>query len=530
MYPGHPAVTHPGKYRLGHKLGTGGMAEVYEGTLIGAEGFSRPVAIKHMLTGLSADPEFEQMFLNEARLAALLHHPNVVSVIDFDRDADGRLFLVMEMVQGTDLRRLMDTGRLPVNVSTHILAKLLEALAYAHLLQHEGRPLGLVHRDVTPHNVLLSAEGHVKLSDFGIAKAVERTSMTRTGMLKGKVSYMSPEQIEGESLDGRSDLFAAGIVLWEMLAGRSLFRGDAASDRVVLNRILIAPIQPPDQIAPDVPQPLSDLCMQLLHRERDQRPPDAQAALSTLIGTGLVDAGGTWALRDLIDARQVQSSQAPTVESSLASRPVPADRSDTRQVPSGIIAPESTQPSAAWATPTLADDTAQVTAPPSTSTSHFDDVSVAVAAPSSSRMGLAAAALGAVAVALAAALWLQQAPSADTVPVQALPQAEAQPVEPTKPSPATASEPATPTPAPTSQAPAARAAPIKTEAAAKKMPRRRRRSARRERAATPAKAAPKPASTRPPAPSKPSVDKPATVAPAEPLGDDILAPSFLDTK
>ncbi|MCB9645923.1 MAG: protein kinase [Deltaproteobacteria bacterium] len=142
-------MAQTGKYRLGPRLGGGGMAEVFRGTLLGAEGFSRPVAIKHMLADLSTEPDFEEMFRNEARIAAALHHPNIVGVMDFDRDEKDRLFLVMELVEGKDLRHLMKVQRPPVEISAYIIAKLLEALDYAHALELDGRPLHLVHRDVT---------------------------------------------------------------------------------------------------------------------------------------------------------------------------------------------------------------------------------------------------------------------------------------------------------------------------------------------------------------------------------------------
>ncbi len=472
------------------------MAEVYHATLVGAEGFSRPVAIKLMLPGLSAEPDFEKMFLNEARLAAALNHPNVVSVIDFDRDAEGRLFLVMEMVDGIDLRQLMDAGRLPVSVSAYIMAKLLEALSYAHQVEHEGRPLGLVHRDVTPHNLLLSNDGHVKLSDFGIAKAVERTTITRTGMLKGKVSYMSPEQIEGEPLDGRSDLFTAGIVFWEMLTGRSLFRGDTATDRVVLNRILIAPIEAPIEAAPDVPEALSQVCMRLLEREKDARYEDAQAALTDLLDTGLVSPRGPLDLKAQLKACPRGPAPVPA--------PIPADRSDTRQWAPPPAA--ATTPSASWSAPTHADQTAAspvgntATRP---STSHFDGGEAYAEPPS--KLKFAAGLLAVLALGLGTALWVKKSPS---VQVQALPQA---PKRATK-APAAAPKEAIKAPSPHEAAPKAQ------------NPKRR----ARMRPKSTSRRSPQPIVTvESPVEPKPIPQvKPTAPASPEPLGDDIMAPSF----
>lgn len=491
------------------------MAEVYRATLVGAEGFSRPVAIKLMLPGLSAEPDFERMFLNEARLAALLNHPNVVSVIDFDRDSEGRLFLVMEMVDGIDLRHLMDAGRLPISVSAYIMAKLLEALSYAHQVQHEGRPLGLVHRDVTPHNLLLSTDGHVKLSDFGIAKAVERTSVTRTGMLKGKVSYMSPEQIEGEPLDGRSDLFTAGIVFWEMLTGRSLFRGDPATDRVVLNRILIAPIEAPTQVAPDVPEPLSLFCMRLLERERDDRYRDAQAALTDLLDTGLVSPGGPLDLKAQLKALPQREAPSP------GTAPVPADRSDTRQW-SPLAA--DTTPSASWSAPTKADETAAVAPHAATrpSTSHFDGAELQVERPS--RLRFATAVLALLALGLGATLWVRQSPSAE---VLALPEAPAphiaeQIAVPIAPVERVAEPALTPKPQKTTRARPKSKVPTRNRVEAQVAPTLQPKVEPPKIEPVPKAAAP----TAQPGP-KPAAPVPA-LAPAAPLGDGILAPSFDD--
>src|SRR5688572_16208050 len=262
------------------------MAEVYRSTLVGAEGFSRTVAVKRILGSYSADPTFAEMFVNEANIASLLSHPNIVSVLDFDRDDSGQLFLVMELIEGWDLKRLTDRGRLPVPIVAFVVAEVLRALAFAHSLEKDGRTLSIVHRDISPHNVLVSWDGAVKLSDFGIAKAAEATRVTQSGLIKGKVSYMSPEQAEGGRLDGRSDLFAAGILLHELLTGQRLFGG--APDRVVLNRILIAPIEPPSKTSPEVPRALDDVCMKLLARDLNERYQRAEEAIEDLLSSDLI--------------------------------------------------------------------------------------------------------------------------------------------------------------------------------------------------------------------------------------------------
>jgi serine/threonine protein kinase len=255
------------------------MAEVSLGTVIGAEGFARQVAIKRVLASHSEDPRFAAMFIEEARIASQLSHPNVVSVLDFDRDPEGRLFLVMELVDGKDLAALCAAGRPPPSIATFVVSEILRGLGYAHELPHAGRVRGYVHRDVSPHNVLVSWEGAVKVSDFGIAKALEGTASVRSQSVKGKPAYMSPEQVSAEALDGRSDLFAVGIILWELLAGTKLFAGGV---RETFARILFRDVPRPSQLAADVPADLEAVAMRLLARDREDRYPTAEAAIEAL--------------------------------------------------------------------------------------------------------------------------------------------------------------------------------------------------------------------------------------------------------
>jgi serine/threonine protein kinase len=266
------------RYQLGDRLGAGGMAEVFRGTMVGAEGFERPVAVKRVLPGFSTVPQFASMFVQEAQLASQLSHPNIVSVLDFDRDSDGRLFLVMEYVEGRDLSSLVDTGLLPYSVVIFIVTETLRGLGYAHDLP-AGDVRGVVHRDVSPHNVLLSWEGAVKVSDFGIAKAREASAATASTMIKGKPGYMSPEQANGEALDGRSDLFAVGVMLWEILTGRSLFGG---TTQEMIAQVLFMPIRVPSTLRPGVPPDLDAIAMRLLEREKPRRYPNAEAAIEDL--------------------------------------------------------------------------------------------------------------------------------------------------------------------------------------------------------------------------------------------------------
>jgi len=219
-----------GRYRLLKRIARGGMAEVFLAELHGAEGFQRRVAIKRILPHLSDSDEFRAMFMDEARLAALLAHPNVVHIYDFGREGD-HYFIAMELVDGISLSQLIHEASrrpLPFEHVARISADVCAGLHYAHHLVDGGRPLGLVHRDVSPQNILVTWDGVVKLVDFGIAKAAWQAERTRPGMVKGKWTYMSPEQCEGRKLDGRSDLFSLGTVMYELLTGEPRYRRDDA--------------------------------------------------------------------------------------------------------------------------------------------------------------------------------------------------------------------------------------------------------------------------------------------------------------
>jgi serine/threonine protein kinase len=306
------------RYQLGGRIGGGGMAEVFEATLVGAEGFARPVAVKRIQPALSSDAVFGKMFVNEARIASLLHHANIAAVLDFDRDEEGRYFLVMELIRGVDLRRLMESGLLPVAISVHIAAEMLRGLDYAHELEHRGRRLGIVHRDVSPHNVMISWDGAVKLVDFGIAKAVAATGASRSGTVKGKVAYMSPEQASALELDGRTDIFAVGVVLHELLAGERLFRGSTEPE--ILARLLTQPIPRPVELAPHTPLDLDAVVMRMLERDRDVRYPTAHAALEALLATSATSPRAGLELAELLAARFPGES---THRRTTASKPPP---------------------------------------------------------------------------------------------------------------------------------------------------------------------------------------------------------------
>jgi len=252
------------------------MAEIYLCSARGPEGFAKEVVIKRVRPFLASDPEFVKMFVAEARIASLLNHANVVQMFDFDKHLD-TYYLAMEYVHGKSLQDVRQRARelmipVPPLLAAHIGAEVAKGLAYAHRLKADGRLIELVHRDVTPQNVLLSYDGAVKLTDFGIAKA--GTKLTSPGMIKGKFAYMSPEQARGEDVDRRTDIFALGIVLWELLTGAPLF--DGTSDVAVLRAVQMAEIKPPTQINTLVPADLEAAILKALDRDPAKRFASAQ--------------------------------------------------------------------------------------------------------------------------------------------------------------------------------------------------------------------------------------------------------------
>jgi serine/threonine-protein kinase len=273
-----------GKYRIVRRLATGGMAEVFHAKATGPGGFEKDVCLKRVLPHLAHDPEFVEMFKAEARLAAKVQHANVVQIFDFG-EADGTYFLAMEYVEGRDLKAILEAARtagrpVPAGLAAFVAHEVAKGLAYAHSRRDEGRALGIVHRDVSPHNVLVSRAGEVKIADFGIAKATSRGTATRTGVLKGKLAYMSPEQARGEPVDARSDLFSLGIVLHEMLTGSRLFQADTESE--TLGRVLNAPIESPAALRPETPALLSEIAMRALARDREARYGTAEEMASEI--------------------------------------------------------------------------------------------------------------------------------------------------------------------------------------------------------------------------------------------------------
>src|SRR3954463_16616482 len=238
------------RYRVIEKLASGGMAEVFRAESAGLEGFKKQVAIKRVLPHLSEKKKFISMFLDEARLSAHLSHSNCVQVFDIGV-GDNAYFIVMEYVDGADLKAVIEYMRrsgqgFPVEAACFIASKICEALPYAHELRGKGgKPLEIIHRDMSPPNVLITKHGEVKIVDFGLAKAASQLEKSEAGVIKGKFGYLSPEAALGQDVDHRTDIFAVGIILWEMLAGRRLFLGD--TDFATVKQVQQAQIPPLSQ-------------------------------------------------------------------------------------------------------------------------------------------------------------------------------------------------------------------------------------------------------------------------------------------
>lgn len=260
-----------GRYLLSDEIAAGGMATVHVGRLLGGAGFSRTVAIKRLHAQFSREPDFVAMFLDEARIAARIRHPNVVSTIDVVV-FEGEIFIVMEYVPGESLSRLMRAcreqagGGVPLPIAMSIIAGTLYGLHAAHEARDDRDvPLGVVHRDVSPQNVLLGEDGIPRVVDFGVAKAAGRLQSTAQGVLKGKLAYMPPEQIRGQAVDRRTDIYAASVMLWEMLAGRRLFVAD--NEATVLAEVLSGEVLPPSRHSPELGPAVDALVMKGLARD-----------------------------------------------------------------------------------------------------------------------------------------------------------------------------------------------------------------------------------------------------------------------
>ncbi len=273
-----------GRYLVHREIGAGGMASVHLGKLAGPAGFSRTVAIKRLHPDLARDPKFVAMFLDEARIAARIRHPNVVATIDVVSQK-GELFLVMDYVDGAPLSSLVSAAakrgeRVPIGVAVSLVAGALAGLHAAHECVGESRkPLHVIHRDVSPQNILAGVDGAARVADFGIAKAVGRLQSTTGATMKGKLSYVAPEVVRGEPLDRRVDVFGAAIVLWEILAGQRLFTGNEAT---ILCAIIERDVEPPSAHRGEVPPALDAVVRGGLARDREERFATAEQMANAL--------------------------------------------------------------------------------------------------------------------------------------------------------------------------------------------------------------------------------------------------------
>jgi serine/threonine protein kinase len=327
-------VTDLGRYRLIAELARGGMGIVYVALVRGPAGFNKLFVVKELMPQFALDPSFMSMFLAEARLAARLSHPNIVQTLEIGEER-GRPFIAMEYLEGHNFQRIVQRaarrgGRVPLPIQLHVLMATLSGLHYAHELRDfDGTPLHVVHRDASPHNVFVTYDGQVKVVDFGIAKMEDASSeRTRTGVLKGKVSYMAPEQTRGESADRRADVFAVGVMLWEALTGRRMWK--AESEVAILHARLLHAIVPPRSIAPEVPEALDEITMRALASDPRARYATA-AEMRAEIDAYLRE------FRGHADAREVGAyvSQLFTEERAEIKRRIDAQVQELRRLRSG---------------------------------------------------------------------------------------------------------------------------------------------------------------------------------------------------
>jgi len=323
-------LEHFGKYQLLEKIATGGMAEVYRARAFGTAGFEKILVIKKVLPEMAEDKEFVEMFIDEARIAVRMHHVNIVQVFDLG-EVDGQYFMAMEYVHGLDLSRLLTRARtigsFPVPLALFIVCEALKGLQFAHSQSdEEGKPLTVVHCDISPQNLLISYAGEVKVHDFGIARAAFQAD-TKHRVVRGKYAYMSPEQVEGKPLDGRSDLFSLGIVLYETLTGRRLFKAKNRDE--TLARVRRAEVPSPRAYRPEISEDLEGFMLRVLARDVGDRFQTADQMVDAL--TRLMIQEGHRAtnndlaayLKEVIDTAAAAARGEPAVTRSRSGRVQP---------------------------------------------------------------------------------------------------------------------------------------------------------------------------------------------------------------
>jgi serine/threonine-protein kinase len=340
-----------GRYVVYGEIASGGMATVHFGRLTGVAGFARSVAIKQLHPQFARDPDFVKMFLDEARLAARITHPNVVATLDVVSEGED-LFLVMDYVRGVSLsevsRILRARGeRVPPLVATGILAGALHGLHAAHEAKGDtGERLDIVHRDVSPQNILVGTDGVARVLDFGVAKAAGRLQTTRDGQLKGKLSYMAPEQIQGEAVTRRTDLYAAAVVLWEALTGERLFKGENEGN--VLAKVLSGQVRAPSAIVPSLPEALDRVVLRGLERDPSRRYATAREMaqeLDAAFGVASAAEIGDWV--EHVAARELEARAKKIAHAQAGTSPDDEDDAQTTvQAPSspGKGAPDAPTP------------------------------------------------------------------------------------------------------------------------------------------------------------------------------------------
>jgi serine/threonine protein kinase len=328
-----------GRYVLFDEIAAGGMAAVHLGRMTGVAGFARTVAIKRLHPQYAKDPEFVSMFIDEARLAARIAHPNVVSTIDVVSD-DGEMLLVMEYVFGASLSHLCQRTRarneaLPIGIAVAIVTGALYGLHAAHEAKSDaGELLGVVHRDVSPQNILVGVDGVARVVDFGIAKAVGRLQTTHDGQLKGKAAYMAPEQIRAAPIDRKTDIYAASVVLWEALAGKRLFSTE--HPMATMNAVFEKPVPRVSEVRSSVPPALDEIVARGLSRDPGDRFPTARAmaiALETAVHQATTREVGDWVQIEAAETLSRRAQLAAQIESSSGILSAPASPGPTATAP-----------------------------------------------------------------------------------------------------------------------------------------------------------------------------------------------------
>ncbi|MBX3131664.1 MAG: protein kinase [Polyangiaceae bacterium] len=513
-----------------HEIAAGGMATVHLGRLLGPVGFSKTVAIKRLHGNLARDPEFVSMFLDEARVAARIQHPNVVSTLDV-ASMDGEVFLVLDYVQGESLSRLLKAmrgreARPDLRIVSSVLVNALHGLHAAHeATDEQGRPLEIVHRDVSPQNILVGVDGVARVLDFGVAKAAGRLQSTRDGQLKGKLSYMAPEQVRGEAVDCRTDIYSASVVLWEGLTGRRLIQSQ--NEAQVLHEVLSAAFPAPSQVAPWIPPHVDAVVMRGLAPSPQQRFATAREmaiAVERAIGVASPYEVGEWVRAWAQDALTLRAARVREMESTSAVHMVPSGlpRPAAPAVVDGtasgislVTSPSSISEISALSHPSQVSQASQLSYPSQVShasqvsqasqvsyPSHASQVSPLAFPPvpasngSSTRLVLivvgVTAALGLLGIALLVLLRTRD-PGAPAAVVPVTPRAAAAPALPES-----TPEPAATTPAPAEVTPAAEPEPPQAKVLAPEPPK----SGKQPAATTQAKPTASP-TTKPPAAAKP---------------------------